>query len=40
MLHAWKLSFAHPRTERVLAFEAPVPKDMAATIRKLKASTP
>ena len=36
MLHAWKLSFAHPRTERLLAFEAPIPKDMAATIRKLK----
>jgi 23S rRNA pseudouridine1911/1915/1917 synthase len=36
MLHAWKLNFTHPRTERVRAFEAPVPSDMAATTRKLK----
>jgi 23S rRNA pseudouridine1911/1915/1917 synthase len=37
MLHAWKLSFAHPRTERVLAFEAPVPADMNSTIKALRA---
>lgn len=37
MLHAWKLSFAHPRTERELGFEAPVPADMKKTLRELKA---
>lgn len=37
MLHAWKLSFAHPRTERVLAFEAPVPADMNSTLKALHA---
>jgi 23S rRNA pseudouridine1911/1915/1917 synthase len=36
MLHAWKLSFAHPRLERLVSFEAPVPSDMAAQIRQLK----
>jgi 23S rRNA pseudouridine1911/1915/1917 synthase len=36
MLHAWKLNFTHPRTERVLAFEAPIPSDIAATLRALK----
>ena len=36
MLHAWKLTFAHPRTERMLAFESPVPSDMASTVRALK----
>lgn len=28
-LHAWRLQFAHPRTGRVLRFEAPVPADLA-----------
>jgi 23S rRNA pseudouridine1911/1915/1917 synthase len=37
MLHAWKLSFAHPRTERILSFEAPIPADMNKTVRALKA---
>jgi RluA family pseudouridine synthase len=27
-LHAWRLSFAHPRTDAPLSFEAPVPQDM------------
>ena len=36
MLHAWKLSFAHPRTERLLSFESPIPKDMSTTLRALK----
>jgi 23S rRNA pseudouridine1911/1915/1917 synthase len=36
MLHAWKLSFTHPRTQRLRAFEASVPADMAATVRGLK----
>lgn len=36
MLHAWKLTFAHPRTERLMAFEAPVPKDMSKMLKQLK----
>ncbi|MFL6542902.1 MAG: RluA family pseudouridine synthase [Chthoniobacterales bacterium] len=32
MLHAWKLGFAHPRTEKQVRFEAPVPADFAAAI--------
>jgi 23S rRNA pseudouridine1911/1915/1917 synthase len=36
MLHAWKLSFAHPRTERLLSLEAPVPKDVKATLAALR----
>ena len=27
-LHAWRLSFQHPRTNEVLAIEAPLPDDM------------
>jgi 23S rRNA pseudouridine1911/1915/1917 synthase len=37
MLHAWKLSFTHPRTARTMAFEAPVPADMSVMARALKA---
>ena len=29
-LHAWRLQFVHPRSGRLLQFEAPVPPDMAA----------
>jgi 23S rRNA pseudouridine1911/1915/1917 synthase len=36
MLHSWKLGFQHPRTHRFLSFEAPVPRDMSATMRALK----
>ncbi len=28
MLHAWKISFAHPTSGQTLAFEAPMPDDM------------
>lgn len=28
MLHAWKISFLHPKTGKPLAFEAPIPDDM------------
>jgi len=28
MLHAWKISFTHPKTGKPLAFEAPIPDDM------------
>jgi 23S rRNA pseudouridine1911/1915/1917 synthase len=37
MLHAWKLGFAHPRTEEQLLFEAPIPPDFQA---QLKAAEP
>jgi 23S rRNA pseudouridine1911/1915/1917 synthase len=36
MLHAWRLSFVHPVTEVEMAFESPVPKDMAEVIEGLK----
>jgi 23S rRNA pseudouridine1911/1915/1917 synthase len=29
MLHAWKLSFRHPRTGEALSFTAPIPADLA-----------
>ena len=32
MLHAWKLSLAHPRTEQPLSFRLPPPKDMMRVI--------
>jgi 23S rRNA pseudouridine1911/1915/1917 synthase len=32
MLHAWKLGFAHPRTQDRLLFEAPIPSDFRAQI--------
>jgi 23S rRNA pseudouridine1911/1915/1917 synthase len=37
MLHAARLSLAHPRTGRNLCFEAPMPADMAAVAAALKA---
>lgn len=37
-LHAWRLSFAHPRDGRRLAFEAPLPDDMAAVLAPLRAA--
>jgi 23S rRNA pseudouridine1911/1915/1917 synthase len=36
MLHAWKLAFAHPRTERLLSLEAPVPTDIKKTLTELR----
>ena len=33
MLHAWKLGFHHPRTEKWKSFEAPLPDDFAAAIK-------
>jgi len=38
-LHAWKLGFRHPDDERELRFEAPLPDDMAALIRRLRRRT-
>jgi 23S rRNA pseudouridine1911/1915/1917 synthase len=34
MLHAWKLGFQHPRTEEWKRFEAPLPDDFAAAIKR------
>ena len=36
MLHARELSFTHPRTERVVKFEAPWPEDFAEALDKLR----
>jgi 23S rRNA pseudouridine1911/1915/1917 synthase len=36
-LHAFRLSFHHPETEELLAFEAPLPDDMQALIDLLEA---
>ncbi|MGA9521661.1 MAG: RluA family pseudouridine synthase, partial [Myxococcaceae bacterium] len=35
-LHAWKLAFAHPRTGKPLAFEAPVPPDFQRALDLLR----
>ena len=35
-LHAWRLEFRHPADERPLAFEAPLPKDFAALVARLR----
>jgi len=32
MLHAWKLSFRHPRTGKTMNFTAPVPQDLEAIL--------
>jgi 23S rRNA pseudouridine1911/1915/1917 synthase len=36
MLHAWKLAFLHPVSERLLAFEAPVPEDIRDALKTLR----
>ncbi len=36
MLHAARLGFVHPRTERELVFEAPPPADFAAALDRLR----
>ena len=36
MLHALKLSFQHPRTEKNMHFQAPLPDDFRAALRTLK----
>jgi 23S rRNA pseudouridine1911/1915/1917 synthase len=37
-LHARKLAFVHPVTERTMSFEAPIPGDMVELISSLKAA--
>ncbi|MBI5017800.1 MAG: RluA family pseudouridine synthase [Deltaproteobacteria bacterium] len=40
VLHAWRLGFRHPRTGEALAFEAPVPEEMARLIEDLGGMVP
>jgi 23S rRNA pseudouridine1911/1915/1917 synthase len=35
-LHAWKLAFRHPRTEKDVKFEAPVPADLRELLARLR----
>ncbi|WP_426751831.1 RluA family pseudouridine synthase [Myxococcus sp. Y35] len=39
-LHAWRLSFAHPRTGKVLKLEAPIPADFDAALTLLRGTVP
>jgi 23S rRNA pseudouridine1911/1915/1917 synthase len=39
-LHAWRLSFAHPRTGRALQLEAPIPADLGAALQVLSSASP
>ena len=36
MLHAWRLGFAHPKTNEWLQFEAPLPDDFTAALQQLE----
>jgi 23S rRNA pseudouridine1911/1915/1917 synthase len=36
MLHARELSFIHPRTEKEMSFESPLPEDFRATLKQLR----
>jgi 23S rRNA pseudouridine1911/1915/1917 synthase len=36
-LHAWKLAFVHPSTSAPMAFESPLPPDMAGLLEALRA---
>jgi 23S rRNA pseudouridine1911/1915/1917 synthase len=36
MLHAWRIVLAHPVTEAMVSFEAPIPSDMQAVITALR----
>ncbi len=35
MLHAWRIRFRHPSTNKIMEFEAPIPDDMAGLIDSL-----
>jgi 23S rRNA pseudouridine1911/1915/1917 synthase len=39
-LHAWRLRFKHPRAERWMEFEAPLPEDMRQTLDALRRYRP
>jgi 23S rRNA pseudouridine1911/1915/1917 synthase len=36
MLHARELSFIHPRTEKQMSFESPLPKDIRHALKSLR----
>jgi 23S rRNA pseudouridine1911/1915/1917 synthase len=36
MLHAQELSFVHPRTQKAVSFEAPLPEDFRSALRYLR----
>ncbi|MFO0694397.1 MAG: RluA family pseudouridine synthase [Polyangiales bacterium] len=36
MLHAYRLGFVHPRSEEIVRFESPLPKDFDETLRRLR----
>ncbi len=36
MLHAYRLTFSHPRTQKIISFEAPLPSYFKDIIKKLK----
>jgi len=36
MLHAWRIRFRHPSTDKIMEFEAPIPDDMAGLIDSLR----
>ncbi|MBW1740892.1 MAG: RluA family pseudouridine synthase [Deltaproteobacteria bacterium] len=36
MLHAWELTFMHPRTKKWMSFKSPVPEDMASVLESLR----
>lgn len=36
MLHAWQLTFLHPRTGKFMNFESPLPLDMASVLESLR----
>jgi 23S rRNA pseudouridine1911/1915/1917 synthase len=37
MLHSRELSFIHPRTEKEMTFESPLPEDFRAALKLLRA---
>ncbi len=38
MLHAWRIRFRHPASERLMSFKAPIPPDMNALIEEMRRS--
>lgn len=37
-LHAWRIRFTHPTTEEEMSFEAPLPAELEAVLKRLRAS--
>jgi 23S rRNA pseudouridine1911/1915/1917 synthase len=40
MLHAYQLSFEHPRTNKIMKFQAPLPPDFQAALKALRRGRP